>query len=1055
MEWLLDVDTESSDSDCNAGLVECSDSDCNVGLVEWLLDVDTEAVTVIVISDSDCNEGHVEWLLDVNTEAVTVIVMKDAWNGLVEWLDVDTESSDSDCNVGLVEWLLDVNTEAVTVIGDEIKEKEEELKRNLKSCIEMSVSKEELAECLACDRDQIESTMDGILLDADKQLLYPKDAAANIDIDTWTLPLLCFVIPAFLRVKLKSCIYIDLVNDIDMSKQNNIRLHRKFRGKLENLINELDQNEDELKSKLKEGIGMRLSEGELAERLVQDISYIKQKIDMLLLGEDKQILYPEGRSVNTDMDTWTVPLLCFVMAGIFGRNVKSCINMDLVKEIDNSIKSPIGLQRRFDGKLNNLINELDCNHAPKSLDMMTMGTDEEGAETRQKNLFQNVCDEETTADKEEISVSLNEKGGEINEHSNLEKSVSKDEEGPETSPKYLFQNVSDEETTEVKEEKSDSLNEKEDDKEETVNDAEETYKHVLDRSISTIKECMNPEPILDSLLEDNVFQYIDIRDIMELANTTKKNETIIEKVRQSGTDVYKLFKKYLEKSHQYLLLKFIEKTEKGEETTDIQNELKEQTRQRLKDLRNKNSIEETSVNLLEEQLVISIQKGKEFEGTEDIEEKLDIFTSSNPISRKCCNVVKGIFEGTLEKYPDQLIKAVKDVASIMNVEIKSASVDKDNTVVMTMACASCEEIRMLLKILKGNEFKSKIENLQTVLSNVYEAVCVIYAKVSHEKIQEVQKHLMDQGVINEGHADDLFCDTHHKQQVELFCPAHDNFFCHKCEGKHRKCQGVRQITEDVSTKLYRIRSDEPARKVCSTIKLCTLPSGEILLIDNVNKKLKKLDLTYRVVGQYTFNESETPFDICAIHASKAFVTFGHHVCVVNVGDIHIQVDKVFKTKAPCLRLYSKDSAIYYTDNLSIYTCDENGENHKKLHQFGKETFCHSLVVSDDRSKIVVAAGGDGLIIIDANSQNPSTVALKELQGCTDLCIVKNDMLLVCASNTLFLVNIKLGKVLKQAAIGLRCPRSFAFDVIDNSVIGGNLGNDFISVFNVNIEYDST
>ncbi|XP_060589534.1 uncharacterized protein LOC132744772 [Ruditapes philippinarum] len=568
---------------------------------------------------------------------------------------------------------------------------------------------------------------------------------------------------------------------------------------------------------------------------------------------------------------------------------------------------------------------------------------------------------------------------------------------------------------------------------------------------------MNPEPILDSLLEDNVFQYIDIRDIMEQTSTTKKNETIIEKIRQNGTDVYKLFKNYLGKSQQYLLLKFIENTERREETTDLQTELKEESKKRLKEIRNQKSSAETSVNLVEEQLVISLKRGNgnELKGTEDIEEKLEIYTSSYPSSKKCCNVVKNIFEGTIEMFSDPLIKAVEDVASIINVEIKAASVDEDNTVVVTMACASCEEIRLLLQTLKGNEFKSKIENLKTVLSKEYEIVCVIHAKVSHEKIKEVQQHLMEQGVINETHADDLFCENHPQQQAELFCPEHDKFVCHKCEEKHRMCQGVRQITKDVSTKIYRIRSDEPANILCTTMKLCTLPSGEILLIDNVNKKLKKLDLTYSVVGQYMFDKSKTPFDVCAIHASKAFVTFGHQVCVVNVGDIDIHVEKFFKTKAPCFRLYRKNSVIYYTDNLSIYTCDENGENHKELHQFGQETLCYAFVVNDDRSKIVVAAGEDGLIIIDANSQNQPTVTLKELQGCTDLCIVKSQMLLVCASNTLFLVDIELGKVLKQAAIGLRCPRSFAFDVIDNSVIGGNLGNDFISVFNVNIEYDAT
>jgi hypothetical protein len=45
--------------------------------------------------------------------------------------------------------------------------------------------------------------------------------------------------------------------------------------------------------------------------------------------------------------------------------------------------------------------------------------------------------------------------------------------------------------------------------------------------------------------------------------------------------------------------------------------------------------------------------------------------------------------------------------------------------------------------------------------------------------------LVDQGVINEADADKVFCGTHHQQEVELFCPQHDQFFCYECEVKHR------------------------------------------------------------------------------------------------------------------------------------------------------------------------------------------------------------------------------------------------------------------------------
>jgi hypothetical protein len=96
------------------------------------------------------------------------------------------------------------------------------------------------------------------------------------------------------------------------------------------------------------------------------------------------------------------------------------------------------------------------------------------------------------------------------------------------------------------------------------------------------------------------------------------------------------------------------------------------------------------------------------------------------------------------------------------------------------------------------------------------------------------------------------------------------------------CNGLRQRTKDVNTKEYRIRSDEPKEELCTTLKLCILPTCEVLLIDNVNKRLKKLDLTYHVVGQYQFEDDDTPLDVCAVSGSKAVVTLAHKVYVVNV-----------------------------------------------------------------------------------------------------------------------------------------------------------------------------
>jgi hypothetical protein len=255
---------------------------------------------------------------------------------------------------------------------------------------------------------------------------------------------------------------------------------------------------------------------------------------------------------------------------------------------------------------------------------------------------------------------------------------------------------------------------------------------------------------------------------------------------------------------------------------------------------------------------------------------------------------------------------------------------------------------------------------------------------------------------------------------------------------------------------YWIRSDESQDELCTTLKLCILPTCEVLLVDNVNKRLKKLDLTYHVVGQYQFEEDDTPdtpLDVCAVSRSRAVVTLGYKVYVVNVENT-IEVERCFKTKEPCFRFDIRGYTIYYTDNKGIFKCDGKGKHHDELHRFQAKIFCNSLVVSNDCSKVIVAARRECLKIISTNKSEQSTLILGRLQDCSDLCMLSNQMLLVCEKNSLCLVDVEQGQLVKTVAVksmGLLKYRSIVFDETDSTVIAGNLAKDFITVFEVDTE----
>ncbi|XP_053404362.1 uncharacterized protein LOC128558594 [Mercenaria mercenaria] len=594
---------------------------------------------------------------------------------------------------------------------------------------------------------------------------------------------------------------------------------------------------------------------------------------------------------------------------------------------------------------------------------------------------------------------------------------------------------------------------------------------VIQRSLSVIKEHLEPQPILDAFLEEDFLTFITFRDIKELTTTTQKNQRIFEYVRAHGTQGYKIFKESLIKSKQILLHTYLQKIEKGEDAAELLNDLRETTEARYrnerKEKRNEKIRTDRRVHSVEENLIAAIDMGKELKGTEDIEERLNVQGSSALSTRKCCYTIKYIIEKeTIDTESEEIITAVNDIASIINVTITKVVIEENKTLVLTLPCSSAKEMRRLLKILQEDQFKTRIKKLKEVLGEEYGDTFEVEATISPEKIHQVHEHLREQGII-EKRCDNSFCILHRDEKPlnEFFCPEHDVFCCEECaKNTHRTCPGLRPITTDPILEEERIKNDHTYRKskqeygvrtdekeLCTTKKVCVLPQSEILLIDNANNRLKKLDMFYNVDSHCDL--PKPPLDMCVVDDFTILVSFGDTINFINVRYTPTLKTQI-KPEATCFSLAWHNKSIFYTDKRSLFKCDDCGKNHQQLYFFReKSIICHKLVASNEGKKIYMAAGTNGLEKVDMELTKEANITNGKLQNCTDICIANNNYLLACDYNspTIYLVELEGDSILKavvERSDGLRLPRSLDFDHTDSSIVVGRLGRDFISVFEI-------
>ncbi|XP_052236961.1 uncharacterized protein LOC127848500 isoform X7 [Dreissena polymorpha] len=267
---------------------------------------------------------------------------------------------------------------------------------------------------------------------------------------------------------------------------------------------------------------------------------------------------------------------------------------------------------------------------------------------------------------------------------------------------------------------------------------------------------------------------------------------------------------------------------------------------------------------------------------------------------------------------------------------------------------------------------------------------------------------------------------------------------------------------------YNVKIASDKRQTCYISGICILPSGETIVADYNNKRVKMLDKHYNVSSDLYVDSN--PKDICQISPCQVAVTFENTVRRINVSDGKLVIGHLLELVEPGYRvdklphatlgityhqgdLYITSGTALYLYDLNLY--DRNGIylRHKKLlyEDTGGGITVYKFAISPDGDWIYVTnSAHNKLITLTIAGTLLSTFNDHELAGPNDVHVTPKGQVLVCgiSSHTVIQVDREGKKKLATLASendGLRYPVSVCYNTNTDQMSVGLFASNNISV----------
>ncbi|XP_060551481.1 uncharacterized protein LOC132713050 isoform X2 [Ruditapes philippinarum] len=323
-------------------------------------------------------------------------------------------------------------------------------------------------------------------------------------------------------------------------------------------------------------------------------------------------------------------------------------------------------------------------------------------------------------------------------------------------------------------------------------------------------------------------------------------------------------------------------------------------------------------------------------------------------------------------------------------------------------CSSSKAMEDFLKSIISNEFQQELFDLKRWLQVQYDIESYdIMANCSSNGIEKAKQRLHFTDVTRS-----LTCAEHQNTQCTLYCPDHDTFLCTACrESRHGKCHGIKQVTSQKSYDeqkrrlairsikgSYNVRIDNSLinrnnndKDMCLITSICMLPNSEILLVDKENKRLKKLNSSYKVRNHC--DVAEEPYSVCYIGNNTAVASLGRYtIQYMNVSG-NIKLKKVIMLNHTCYGLACHGDTLYVRSGDTIYKYDKDDCTQQQvLYHYQDKTYSRSIAVSDNGERLYFKTK-TGLSTIDAKGNHISS-HFDDEYNIRDICIAGEGIVLV-------------------------------------------------------------
>jgi hypothetical protein len=179
---------------------------------------------------------------------------------------------------------------------------------------------------------------------------------------------------------------------------------------------------------------------------------------------------------------------------------------------------------------------------------------------------------------------------------------------------------------------------------------------------------------------------------------------------------------------------------------------------------------------------------------------------------------------------------------------------------------------------------------------------------------------------------------------------------------------------------------------CYIIGMCMLPNSEVLLADQTNDKLKKLNKKYTIVSCCKLPNK--PLSVCYIGNNLSIIALhGNVIQYVEVSD-EIELRNKVPLSHECFGLACHGDTLYVASISTIYAYDKRCHKKRILYHHGgsDQLYKYPIAISDNGERLYFFTD-KALSTIDSNGNHISTLHIGGFLY-RDVCFAKNRIVLL-------------------------------------------------------------